>query len=91
MAEQDETGIRAGMGEAPMADTTDDARRHVTGTAPADDEWERAERVHAAAEQALAALPPERRSVVAGPVREAVDTLGGLVSIWQGYGEDGSG
>jgi len=62
-----------------------DTRRYATGVHPTDAEWLRAEQVWADADRALTAAPMPS---IPQPVRDAVHTLGGLVSIWQGYGED---
>ncbi len=62
-----------------------DPLRPATGVAPADAEWDRAHEVWAAADRALTALPVVS---VPQPVRDAVDTLGSLIGIWQGYGEE---
>lgn len=62
--------------------------RYATGVMPDDKAWEHAERTYRAADKALCAEP---EAAVPQPVRDAVCALGGLVSVWQGYGEDDDG
>lgn len=61
-----------------------DTRTVRSGTTPADAEWNHARQAHEAADRLITttglSLPV--------PIREALDALGGLVSVWDGYGED---
>lgn len=67
------------------ADYAAEASRVRTGTCPVDAEWNAARADHEAAVCALEAAP---EAAVPQPVREAVDALGSLLAIWDGYGED---
>lgn len=68
------------------ADYAAEAARVRTGICPVDAEWDAARADHEAAVSALEATP---LVAVPQPVREAVDALGNLLAIWDGYGENG--
>lgn len=73
------------MAETTNANYAAEASRVRTGTCPVDAEWDAARSDHENAVRALEATP---QAAVPQPVREAVDALGNLLAIWDGYGED---
>jgi hypothetical protein len=74
------------------AEMTELGRRDATGVLPVDAEWDRAQQVYDRAAARLAELDGARvGSTVPDVLRDAVGTLGDLLGIWHGYGEDDDG